>query len=83
MRRVLQTNVSCICKCIEHMAIAMRKKIVKDIVENNRKICILVNVSTTLSNMSMLVICLRCAVGELDEIYTFYLTLLKYPTLVL
>lgn len=46
----------------------MRKKIAIDIVKNNRKICVLVDESTTLS---MLVLCLRCAVAEFNEVYTF------------
>jgi len=70
MGRILQTNVSC-SNIIDHLALEMRRKIAMDIVKNNRKICILVDESTTLSKKSMLVICLRCAVGELNEVYTF------------
>jgi len=58
MGRVLQSNVSC-SNIIDHIALEMRKKIVLDIIENNRKITILVYKSTTLSKKSTLVICLR------------------------
>ncbi|XP_050058365.1 E3 SUMO-protein ligase KIAA1586-like [Aphis gossypii] len=35
--------------------------------------------STTLSKKSMLVICLRCAVGEPDDIYTFLFDIVEIP----
>lgn len=50
----------------------MRKKLDKCITKNRRKLCILVDESTTLSKKSMLVVCLRSAIGELDEINTFF-----------
>lgn len=78
MGRVLQSNVSC-SNIIDHIALEMRKKIALDIIENNRKITILVDESTTLSKKSMLVICLRCAVGEPDDIYTFLFDIVEIP----
>lgn len=78
MGRVLQRNVSC-SNIIDHIALKMRKKIALDIIENNRKITILVDESTTLSKKSMLVICLRCAVGEPDDIYTFLFDIVEIP----
>jgi len=78
MERVLQSNVS-FSNIIDHIALEMRKKIALDIIENNRKITILVDESTTLSKKSMLVICLRGAVGEPDDIYTFLFDIVEIP----
>ncbi|XP_060867447.1 E3 SUMO-protein ligase KIAA1586-like [Metopolophium dirhodum] len=60
MGRVLQTNKSC-ANIVDHISNEMRLKICNDIIENNRKLCIVVDESTTLSKKTMLVICLRCA----------------------
>lgn len=48
MSRVLQSDKSC-AAIIDHIANEMRIKMYKDI-ENGRKLCIIVNESTTLSN---------------------------------
>lgn len=45
--RILHTNVLCT-EIIDHIAFEMRKKLAEHIVEENRKICILVDESTTL-----------------------------------
>lgn len=74
--RILQTNVSCI-QIIDHIAFEMRKKLAKCITENETKLCILVDESTTLSKKSMLVVCLRCAIGELGEINTFFFDIVE------
>lgn len=50
----------------------MRIKISKDKIENKRKICIIFDVSTTLSKKTMLVLCLRCAIGDSHEVNTFF-----------
>lgn len=61
MDRVLQSDKSC-ATIIDHIANEMRIKMCKYIIENNRKLCIIVDESTTLSKKTMLVICLRCAI---------------------
>lgn len=70
MGNLLQSNASC-SNIIDHMGLEMRTKIAMNIVKNNKKICILVDEFTTLSKKSMLVLCLRCAVGELKEVNAF------------
>jgi len=74
--RILQTNVSCT-QIIDHIAFEMRKKLAKCITENETKLCILVDASTTLSQKSMLVVCLRCAIGELGEINSFFFDIVE------
>ncbi|KAL4141586.1 hypothetical protein QTP88_004202 [Uroleucon formosanum] len=58
MGRILQSDKSC-ATIIDHIANEMRIKICKDIIENNRKLCIIVDEATTLSKKTMLVIYLR------------------------
>jgi len=72
MGRVLQSDKSR-AAIIDHIANEMRIKMCKDIVENNRKLCVIVDESTTLSKKTMLVICLRCAIGDSYEVSTFFL----------
>jgi hypothetical protein len=48
MERVLQTNKSC-ANIVNHIANEMRIKMSKDIIENNRKLCIVIDESTTFS----------------------------------
>ena len=55
MGKVLQTDKSC-ASIIDHIANEMRIKICNDIIENNRKLCIIVDESTTLSKKTMLII---------------------------
>ncbi|CAI6372550.1 unnamed protein product [Macrosiphum euphorbiae] len=74
--RILHTNVSCT-QIIDHIASEMRIKLAKCIIENGTKLCILVDESTTLIRKSMLVICLRCAIGELGEINTFFFDIVE------
>lgn len=76
MGRVLQTNKSC-ANIVDHISNETRFKNCKDIIENNRKLCIVVDESTTLSEKTMLVICLRCANGDSQDINTFFFILLS------
>lgn len=71
MGRVLQTNKSC-ANVVDHIANEMRIKISKHIIENDRKICIIIDESTTLSKKTMLVVCLRSAIGDSHEVNTFF-----------
>lgn len=71
MGRVLQSDKSC-AAIIDHIANEMKLKMCKDIIENDRKLCIIVEESTTFSKNTMLVICLRCAIGESHEVSTFF-----------
>jgi len=76
MGRVLQSDKSC-ATIIDHIANEMRIKMCKDIIENNRKLCIIVDESTTLSKKTMLVICLRCAIGDAFEVSTFFFDIVE------
>jgi len=76
MGRVLQTNKSC-ANIVDHISNEMRLKICKDIIENNRKLCIVVDESTTLSKKTMLVICLRCANGDSQDINIFFFDIIE------
>ena len=58
MGRILQSNVSCT-NITSHIATSMRSKIIVNIIENKRKISILIDESATLSRKEILVICLR------------------------
>jgi len=70
MDRILQTHKAC-SNIIDHISLEMRKKICKDIVDNGRKLRIIVDESTTISNKTMVVICLRAADDE-DIITSFF-----------
>lgn len=76
MGRVLQTNKSC-STIIDHICFEMREKLCSDLLENKRKICIIVDESTTLSQKTMLVICLRAAVVNNNEVITFFFNIIE------
>lgn len=48
-----------------------------NIIENQRKICIIVDESTTISQKTMLVICLRTVVGENNEVITLFFDIVE------
>jgi len=75
MGRVLQSDKSC-ANIINYISLEMKKIICQDIIEYNRKICIIVDESTTFSQKSMLVICLRTAIAD-NNITFFFLILLS------
>ncbi|KAJ1178017.1 hypothetical protein NDU88_003267 [Pleurodeles waltl] len=55
----------------------MRKKLATDILENKRKICLLIDESTTFSGKSVLVLCLRAAVASDSDVRTFFFDLVE------
>lgn len=63
MGRVLHSNNSC-ANILDHIAAEMKKKVVNDIVMNERKLCVLIDESTTISGKSVLVVCLRSAISS-------------------
>uniref|UniRef100_A0A8C1RFQ8 HAT C-terminal dimerisation domain-containing protein n=1 Tax=Cyprinus carpio TaxID=7962 RepID=A0A8C1RFQ8_CYPCA len=63
MGRVLHSNNSC-ANILDHIAAEMKKKVVNDIVMNERKLCVLIDESTTISGKSVLVVCLRSAISN-------------------
>uniref|UniRef100_A0A3Q1CEU5 HAT C-terminal dimerisation domain-containing protein n=1 Tax=Amphiprion ocellaris TaxID=80972 RepID=A0A3Q1CEU5_AMPOC len=56
---------------LDHISVEMKKKVVNDIVMNQRKLCVLIDESTTISGKSVLVIYLRSAIcsEEPDTIF--------------
>eukprot|EP00102_Acyrthosiphon_pisum_P010394 XP_008178697.1 PREDICTED: E3 SUMO-protein ligase KIAA1586-like [Acyrthosiphon pisum] len=76
MGRILHTDKSCN-SIIEHISVEIRIKICNDIIENQRKFCIIVDESTTLSQKTMLVICLRTVVGPNNEVITFFFDIIE------
>uniref|UniRef100_A0A3P9DGL4 HAT C-terminal dimerisation domain-containing protein n=1 Tax=Maylandia zebra TaxID=106582 RepID=A0A3P9DGL4_9CICH len=63
MGRVLHSNNAC-ANILDHIAAEMKKKVVNDIVMNERKLCVLIDESTTISGKSVLVVCLRSAISS-------------------
>uniref|UniRef100_A0A3P9DDZ8 HAT C-terminal dimerisation domain-containing protein n=1 Tax=Maylandia zebra TaxID=106582 RepID=A0A3P9DDZ8_9CICH len=63
MGRVLHSNNS-FANILDHIAAEMKKKVVNDIVMNERKLCVLIDESTTISGKSVLVVCLRSAISS-------------------
>lgn len=76
--RFLQTNKAC-GDIIDHITLQMRKKLFSEIVVNKRKLCIVVDESTTLSHNTMLVICLRAAIASDEEVITFFFDIVELP----
>lgn len=74
MGRILQSDKSCT-SIINHITFEMKKIICNDIIEHERKICIIVNESTTISQKTMLVICLRTAIA--DNNITFFFDIME------
>uniref|UniRef100_A0A3B3CDZ6 DUF4371 domain-containing protein n=1 Tax=Oryzias melastigma TaxID=30732 RepID=A0A3B3CDZ6_ORYME len=70
MGRVLHSNNTC-ANILDHIAAEMKKKVVNDIVINLRKLCVLIDESTTISGKAVLVVCLRSAISgeEPDTIF--------------
>lgn len=76
MGRVLHSNKTC-AEIADYIAKEMRKAMVNDIVSNQRKMCVLIDESTTISGKSVLVICLRTAVANADDPDTFFFDLVE------
>lgn len=76
MGRILQTDKAC-SNIVDHICSEMRKKIFKDIVDNRRKLCITVYESTTISNKTMLVICLRAAIAHEEDMITLFFDIIE------
>jgi hypothetical protein len=76
MGRILQTDKTC-SNIIDHISSKMRKNFCKDIVDNGRKLCIIMIESTTISNKTMLVICLRAAIAHEEDIITFFFDIIE------
>jgi len=74
MGRILQSDKSC-SNIVDHIAIEMRKKVCSEIIQQQKKLCVIVDESTTLSKKTMLVICLRTAIGW--ELITFFLDIVE------
>lgn len=71
MDRIIQVNTFC-ANVVDHIADEIKIKIFTNIIENERKLCININESTTLSKKNMLAICLRCAIGDSHEMNDFF-----------
>nr|XP_015816363.2 E3 SUMO-protein ligase KIAA1586 [Nothobranchius furzeri] len=70
MGRVLHSNNTC-AHILDHIAAAMKEKIVNEIVMNRRKLCVLIDESTTISGKFVLVVCLRAAIAGRARYYIF------------
>jgi len=55
----------------------MRKKLCSEIVVNKRKLCIIVDESTSISYKTMLVICPRAAIASNEEVITFFFDIVE------
>ncbi|XP_074542337.1 E3 SUMO-protein ligase KIAA1586-like [Halichoeres trimaculatus] len=73
--RVLHSSKTC-GVIIDHIADLMKDKMAKDITENNRKLCVLIDESTTISGKSVLVVCLRSALVDANP-ETFFCQLIE------
>lgn len=73
--RVLHSSKTC-GVIIDHIADLMKDKMAKDITENNRKLCVLIDESTTISGKSVLVVCLRSALVDANP-ETFFWELIE------
>ncbi|KAJ4930288.1 hypothetical protein JOQ06_019293 [Pogonophryne albipinna] len=73
--RVLHSNKTC-GEIIDHIAHELKKKMAKDITENQRKLCVLVDESTTISGKTVLVVCLRSALADAEP-ETFFWELIE------
>uniref|UniRef100_A0A671U0D7 HAT C-terminal dimerisation domain-containing protein n=1 Tax=Sparus aurata TaxID=8175 RepID=A0A671U0D7_SPAAU len=71
MGRVLHSNNTC-ADIIDHVSTEMKKKVADDIVKNRRKLCVLIDESTTISGKSVLVVCLRSAIANAEPDTTFF-----------
>ncbi|KAJ8287604.1 hypothetical protein COCON_G00002630 [Conger conger] len=65
MGRVLHSNKTC-ADIIDHIATEMKKRMVDDIITNRRKLCLLIDESTTISGKTVLVVCLRVAFADAE-----------------
>jgi hypothetical protein len=74
MGRILQTNKSCVDIC-DFIGSEMHSKLIKFIIDNNLKFSILVDECTTISHLSVLILCVRAAFSEKPT--TIYLDLIE------
>ena len=71
MGRILHSRFSW-ANILDHIAKEMKKKISETIIENNLKMSIMIDESTTVSKKSALVMCLRCSFSAYDEPVSFF-----------
>ncbi|XP_069494929.1 E3 SUMO-protein ligase KIAA1586-like [Ambystoma mexicanum] len=76
--RVLHSDHSC-ADIIEHIATTMRAKLVHHILQNESKISVLIDESTTFSKLTTLIICIRACIEKEDPPLTFFLDLVELP----
>lgn len=77
MGRVLHSDHSC-ADMVTHVASEMRQKlpVVADIIENERKISVLSDESTSVSRLTILTVCMRAAVTGSGPL-TFFLDMVE------
>jgi len=73
LRWILQTNKLC-SNIVDYWVL---NKLCSNLLENKRKICVIVDESTTLSQKIMIVICLRVAVANNDKVITFFFKIIE------
>lgn len=71
MGRVLHSDKTC-ADIIDHIATEMRKKMVDGIIVNRKKVCLLIDESTTISGKTVLVVCLRTAIADAEPDTFFF-----------
>jgi len=74
--RILQTNKVC-SNITDHIAFEMRMKLCLDLLHIKRKICVIVDDSTTLRQKTMLVICLKSTVFNNNEVITYFFNIIE------
>ncbi|XP_069486321.1 E3 SUMO-protein ligase KIAA1586-like [Ambystoma mexicanum] len=74
--RVLHSDHSC-AEIIEHIASTMRAKLVHHILQNESKLSVLIDESTTFSKLTTLIICIRACIEKEDPPLTFFLGLVE------
>ena len=81
MGRILHSTNACI-NIVNHISDEMRKNLVKEIVQSNRKISLIIDESTTISNVSALIVYVRtCATDTgMNSAVNLFLDLIELPT---
>lgn len=80
MGRMLHSNVTAT-DVAEHIALEMRKKLVKAIIECKLPFSVLIDESTSLGQKSCLIVYIRCCVDECSEPTAVFLDLLELSSL--
>jgi hypothetical protein len=76
MSRILHSTNSCI-NIVNHTAEEMKRTVIKNIIESNNNIALLIDESTAISQLSSLIICVKTTFPDMNEPTNLFLDIIE------